>query len=158
LFAQLIADAKLLYNVDIQLISTRLLALKDKLILESIRRHKKNSDYVQSYKMRLEETVSQELQDGINFHSTSSLMHSHLVINIISFGLVRRNCLMLYISNVIVQLPLSFFSILKLNQKWLNVANCTTYIKLMNFLSDSQNLSGLSFISEISCGKGITAY
>jgi len=85
-------------------------------------------------------------------------MHSHLVINIISFGLVRRNCLMLYISNVIVQLPLSFFSILKLNQKWLNVANCTTYIKLMNFLSDSQNLSGLSFISEISCGKGITAY
>jgi len=87
LFAQLIADVKLLYNVDIQLISTGLLALKDKLIIESMRRNKTNGDLVQSYKMRLEETLSQDIQDGINFHSPSSVMHSHIVVMILSVGL-----------------------------------------------------------------------
>jgi hypothetical protein len=68
LLAQLIADVKLLYDVDIHTISAGLLAMKDKIILEAARRNKKYDDVMQSYKRRLEETLSQEVQDGIDVH------------------------------------------------------------------------------------------
>ena len=64
-YGQLVADAKLMYDLDLAKIGPKLLAIKDIVIAESARRHKRHSEIIDQFHRHMEETLSTERQEGI---------------------------------------------------------------------------------------------
>lgn len=65
---QLVADAKLLYDLDVGSIGQRLLEIKDCVVIETSRRHKQHGEILEDFQKRMEESLSQQVQDGIHHH------------------------------------------------------------------------------------------
>jgi hypothetical protein len=61
---KLVADAKLLYDLDLGLVGQGLLSLKDKILPEAARRNKCYGTIVDDYQRRYEDTLSKEIQQG----------------------------------------------------------------------------------------------
>jgi len=64
-YGQLIASAKLMYDLDLAKIGPKLLAIKDVVIVESARRHKRHSELMDQFHRHMEETLSAGRQEGI---------------------------------------------------------------------------------------------
>jgi len=61
---KLIADAKLTYDLDLKSIGPKLLAVKDKVVSESSGRHKSHAQIMDKFARHMEETLSDEMQQG----------------------------------------------------------------------------------------------
>lgn len=88
---QLVADAKLMYDLDMGKIGPKLLAIKDIVTAEFARRHKHHSEIMDQFHRRMEETLSAERQEGIivlcriccpaaGSRSSVGIMHECLVV------------------------------------------------------------------------------
>jgi len=57
---QLVADAKMLYDLDIVHLGDRLVALKEKLLAEAARQNQQCGELVEKFKRQSEETLEEE--------------------------------------------------------------------------------------------------
>ena len=63
---QLVADAKLHYDLDIIHLGDRLVALKEKLLAEAARQNQQCGELVEKFKRQSEETLVKDVKRGMN--------------------------------------------------------------------------------------------
>ena len=78
---QLVADAKLLYDLDIVRLGERLVALKDKLTAEATRRKQQCGQLLDKFTRQSEETLATDVQRGMS-SLTSKLSFVHVCVRV----------------------------------------------------------------------------
>jgi len=74
-YGQLVADARLMYDLDLAKIGPQLLSIKDVVIAESARRHKRHSEIIEKFHRHMEETSSAERQEGIDLCTMNNVVN-----------------------------------------------------------------------------------
>lgn len=74
-YLKLVTDAKLLYDLDLGLVSQGLLANQSKIVPEAARRNKNYSGIMDSHQRQFEDTLSKEIQQGTNNIVVLQLRH-----------------------------------------------------------------------------------
>jgi len=64
---QLVADAKLLYDIDIVHLGVQLVGLKEKVLAEAARRKQQCGELLEKFKHESEETLDKAVQHGMSF-------------------------------------------------------------------------------------------